>query len=140
MDCYTRELLGWCLSRTGNAQAPEAALEEALIHRYGLLGKARDELAIRSDNGLVFTSRRFTRPVYRYGIKQESIRPHTPQQNGMVERLIRSVKEQCPWLHNFASLEDARQALAAWFEYCNEERPHQALKMKAPRQVYKFAA
>ncbi len=140
MDCYTRELLGWRLSRTGNAQTAEAALEEALIQRYGLLGKARDELTIRSDNGLVFTSRRFTRTVYRYGIKQEFIRPHTPQQNGMVERLIRSVKEQCLWLHNFASLEDTRQALAAWFEYYNEERPHQALKMKTPRQVYRLAA
>ncbi|EED31988.1 integrase, catalytic region [gamma proteobacterium NOR5-3] len=47
MDCHTRELLGWRLSRTSNAQAAEAALEEALIHRYGLLGKARDDLTIR---------------------------------------------------------------------------------------------
>lgn len=140
MDCHTRELLGWRLSRTGNAQAAEAALEEALIHRYGLLGKARDDLTIRSDNGLVFTSRRFTRTVYRYGLKQEFIKPHTPQQNGMVERLIRTVKEQCIWLHNFASLDDARQALAIWFQYYNEERPHQALKMQTPRQVYKLAA
>ncbi|MFK7828669.1 MAG: transposase [Congregibacter sp.] len=99
---------GWRLSRTGNAQAAEAALEEALI--------------------------------YRHGIKQEFIRPHTPQHNGMVERLIRSVKELCIWLHNFASLDEARQALSAWFQYYNEERPHQALKMKTPRQMYKLAA
>jgi putative transposase len=105
MDCCTRELLGWRLSPTGNAKAAEAALEEALINRYGILGKAQDDLTIRSDNGLVFTSRRYTRTVFRYGIKQEFIRPHAPQQNGMVERLIRSVKEQCLWLHNFASLD-----------------------------------
>jgi len=140
MDCYTRELLGWRLSRTGNAKAAEAALEEALISRYGVLGRARDDLTIRSDNGLVFCSRRFTQTVYRYGIKQEFIRPHTPQQNGMVERLIRSVKEQCLWLHNFDSLEEARQALKAWFGYYNDQRPHQALKMKTPRQVYQLAA
>lgn len=140
MDCFTRELLGWRLSPTGNAKAAEAALEEALIRRYGLLGKARDDLTIRSDNGLVFTSRRFTRTVYRYGLKQEFIRPHTPQQNGMVERLIRSVKEQCLWLHNFASLDEARQALGAWFRYYNEQRPHQALGMKTPREVYQLAA
>ncbi len=85
MDCCTRELLGWRLSPTGNAKAAEAALEEALIKRYGILGKAQDDLTIRSDNGLVFTSRRYTRTVYRYGIKQEFIRPHSPQQNGMVE-------------------------------------------------------
>lgn len=101
MDCFTRELLGWWLSPTGNAKAAEASLEEALISRYGILGGALDDLAIQSDNGLVFTSRRYTQTVYRYGIKQEFIRPHTPQQNGMVERLIRSVKEQCLWLHNY---------------------------------------
>ncbi|MFK7828748.1 MAG: integrase core domain-containing protein [Congregibacter sp.] len=31
-----------------------------------------------------------------------------PQHNGMVERLIRSVKQRCIWLHNFASLDEAR--------------------------------
>ena len=87
-----------------------------------------------------FTSRRYTRTVYRYGTRQEFIRPYTPQQNGMVERLIRSVKEQCLWLHNFASLEEARQALGAWFRYYNEQRPHQALGMKTPREVYQLAA
>ena len=101
-------------------------------------------LTIRSDNGLVFTSRRYTRTVYRYGIKQEFIRPHAPQQNGMVERLIRSVKEQCLWLQNFASLDEAsgaaiRQALGSWFRYYNEQRPHQALGMKMPREMYQVA-
>ncbi|WP_223177880.1 integrase core domain-containing protein [Pseudohalioglobus sediminis] len=140
MDCFTRELLGWQLSPTGNARAAEAALEEALNSRYGILGRALDDLTIRSDNGLVFTSRRYTRTVYRYGIKKEFIRPHTPQQNGMMERLIRSVKERYLWLHNFASLDEARQALGAWFRYYNEQRPHQALGMKTPRETYNLAA
>ncbi len=140
MDCFTREMRGWRLSLTGNAKAAEAALEEALIRRYGILGRARDDLTIRSDNGLVFTSWRYTRTVYRYGIKQEFIQPHTPQQNGMVERLIRSVKEQCLWLHNFASLDEARQALGVWFRYYNEQRSHQALGMKTPRETYQLAA
>ena len=118
----------------------EAALEEALIRRYGTLGRAQDDLTIRSDNGLVFTSRRYTRAVYRYGLKQEFIRPHTPQQNGMVERLIRTVKEQCLWLHNFASLDEARQALGKWFAYYNDHRPHEALGMKTPREIYQLAA
>ena len=116
MDCFIRELRSWRLSRTGNAKAAEAALEEALIDRYGVFGRAQDELTIRSENGLVFCSHRYTQTVYRYGIKQELIRPYTPQQNGMVERLIRSVKEQCLWLHNFESLEEARQASRAWFD------------------------
>ena len=84
MDCHTREALGWRLSPTGNAKAAEAALEEALIARYGALGRAQDAIILRSDNGLVFTSKHFTKTVYQYGLKQEFIRPHTPQQNGMI--------------------------------------------------------
>lgn len=53
MDCFIRELLSWRLSPTGNARSVEAALEDVLIRRYGRLGKARYDLAIRSDNGLI---------------------------------------------------------------------------------------
>lgn len=73
MDCHTREALGWRLSHSGNAKAAEAALEEALISRYSALGRARDPITLRSDNGLVFTSRHYTRTVYQYGLKQEFI-------------------------------------------------------------------
>src|SRR5690554_3137857 len=65
---------------------------------------------------------------------------YTPQQNGMVERLIRTVKKQCLWLHHFQSLDKARQALRAWFTYYNEQRPHQALGMKPPSVVYQQLA
>ncbi|WP_239225137.1 DDE-type integrase/transposase/recombinase, partial [Comamonas aquatica] len=38
IDCYSRELLGWHLSRSGRSKTAEAALEQALIARYGCLG------------------------------------------------------------------------------------------------------
>jgi IS30 family transposase len=39
IDCHTRELLGWHLSRSGRSRTAEAALEQALIARYGCLGR-----------------------------------------------------------------------------------------------------
>ncbi len=124
MDCHTRELLGWSLSKNGNAKSAVAALEDALLNRYGTLGQATTGLALRSDNELVFTSRLYTIMAYQYGLTQEFIRPHTPLQNGMVERLIRRVKEQCLWLHSFESLSAARLALGRWFQFYNHKRPH----------------
>ncbi|WP_197703865.1 DDE-type integrase/transposase/recombinase [Cohaesibacter sp. ES.047] len=96
IDCHTRELLGWHLSRTGKATTATAALEHALISRFGTLGRVDREFQLRSDNGLVFTSRHFTAMVRSYGLKQEFITPHCPQQNGMVERVIRTMHSQTP--------------------------------------------
>ena len=57
MDCHTRELLGWQLSKTGKASTAVSALEHALINRFRCLGKVPERFLLRSDNGLVFTSR-----------------------------------------------------------------------------------
>ncbi len=57
IDCHTRELLGWHLSRSGRSKTAEAALEQGLIARYGCLGRVTNPFLLRSDNGLVFTSR-----------------------------------------------------------------------------------
>ena len=78
-----------------------SALEQALITRFGTLGRVPDSFLLRSDNGLVFTSRRYTALVRGYGLRQEFITPHCPQQKGMVERVIRSLKEQCIYRHRF---------------------------------------
>ena len=56
-------------------------MEDALIGRFGSLARLAKPLTLRSDNGLVFTSKRFTVTVQRYGLQQEFIQPHTPQQN-----------------------------------------------------------
>lgn len=57
IDCCTREILGWRLSDNGNSKTAEAALEEALLYRFGLLARIGQPLALRSDNGLIFSSR-----------------------------------------------------------------------------------
>lgn len=39
IDCHTRELLLWHLSRSGKAKTAKAELEQALIARYGTLSR-----------------------------------------------------------------------------------------------------
>lgn len=41
-------------------------------------------------------------------------------------------------LHNFNSIEQARENLGKWFKFYNEQRPRQALKMKTPKQAYEL--
>jgi len=140
MDCHTRQLLGWQIWRSGKATTAAAALEQALITRYGVLSRVPRTFLLRSDNGLVFTSRIYTRLVRSYGLRQEFITPHCPQQNGMVERLIRTVKEQCVHRHRFENQRHAMRVLADWIQFYNHRRPHQALSMKTPAEAYALAA
>ena len=39
IDFCSRELLGWHLSRSGKAKTAESAVEQALITRFGTLGR-----------------------------------------------------------------------------------------------------
>jgi len=58
----------------------------------------------------------------------------------MIERLFRTMKEQCIWLHNFKSFEEAQAIIGQWVMWYNTQRPHQALNMKTPKQAYQLAA
>lgn len=117
-----------------------AALEQALIARYGTLGRVPTPFLLRSDNGLVFTSRSYTALVRSYGLRQEFITPHTPQQNGMVERVIRTLKEQCAHRHRFETLQHASRVIGDGISFYNHRRPHQALGMKTPAATFALAA
>ena len=139
IDCCSRELLGWHLSLSAKSKTAESALEQALITRFGTLGRVENPFLLRSDNGLVFTSRSYTGLVKSYGLKQEFITPYTPQQNGLIERFIRTIKEQCIHRHRFESLQHASRVIADWIAFYNLKRPHQALRMKTPANAYALA-
>jgi len=51
--------------------------------RFGTLRCVPEAFYLRSDNGLVFTSRDYTRLVRSDGLTQEFIMSHCPQQNGL---------------------------------------------------------
>jgi putative transposase len=140
IDCHTRELLGWQLSRSGKATTATAALEQALIARFGSLGRVDRSFLLRSDNGLVFTSRTYTRMARSYGLRQEFITPHCPQQNGMIERVIRTLKKQRVHRHRFETQQHASRVIGEWIRFSNTRRPHQALGMKTPAMAYALAA
>jgi putative transposase len=128
------QIVGWEFSLRGRAREAERALEEACLARFGTLRPEGRTPTIRSDNGLIFTARRFRAACRDYHLRQEFITPYTPEQNGMIERFFRSLKEECVWQHNFAGFVEARVAIGEWIRWYNERRPHQALGYLSPHQ------
>jgi putative transposase len=107
-------------------------MEQVLIARRGSQGRVPEPFLLSSDNGRVFTSRHYTRLVRSYGIKQEFITPHSPQQNGMVERLIQMLKEQCIHRQRYETEQHASRAIAGWIQFYDHRQPHRALNSRTP--------
>src|SRR4249920_3107151 len=111
------------------------AFEQLFVER-GLPG------AIRSDNGVPFASpnalfnlSKLSVWWLRLGIGIERIKPGHPQQNGRHERMHLTLKKEAtkPAAANFLQ-QQAR--FDKFIEVFNNERPHEALDMKCPAEVY----
>jgi putative transposase len=134
IDCCDREIIGREFSLRGRAREAERAIEDACLNRFSTLRPKGETPVVRSDNGLVFQSRRFRAACRDYNLSQEFITPYTPEQNGIIEWFFRSLKEECVWQHNFRSFKEAKWAIDAWIQWYNTEHPHQSLGYKSPME------
>ena len=88
----------------------------------------------------MFTSRSYTCLVRSYGLQQACITPHSSEQNGMIDRVIRTIKAQCAHRHRFEFLQHASRVPGNWIQSYNPQRPHQVLNMKTAAEAHTLAA
>jgi hypothetical protein len=100
-------------------------------------------LAIRSDNGVPFASLNALFNLsklavwwLRLGISIERIKPGHPQQNGRHERMHRTLKQETTRPPGMNALQQQARCDGFLHEF-NCERPHQAIAMKYPAELYK---
>lgn len=65
---------------------------------------------------------------------QKFTRPHCHGANGNVERLNRTLATERAYARAYASNEEGADALAAWLDYYNLDRPHLGIGSK-PRST-----
>jgi putative transposase len=129
MDWASRAVLAWRVSNTLGAEFCVEALEEALS-RYG-----RPEI-FNTDQGSQFTSDGFTGTLKAQGVTISMDGKGRCMDNIFVERLWRSLKYEEVYLHAYASVAEAKAGIGAWLDFYNEERQHQSLGYRTPRQIY----
>jgi transposase InsO family protein len=124
-------------------EALESTREVPVIEAFQQLFRERGlPMAIRSDNGLPFASpnglynlSRLSVWWLRLGIAIERIQPGQPQQNGRHERMHLTLKKEATRPPCFNSLQQQARFDAFRSEF-NAERPHEALAMKCPAELY----
>lgn len=135
-DAYSRYLLAVVALPSPNYELVRAAFEDT-FRRYGL------PKAIRTDNGTPFTGTRSLGGIsqlsawwLRLGIWPERIEPGRPDQNGRHERMHLTLEKHSA--REPAETFPAQQRQFDGFEYFyNRVRPHEALTMKTPADVYR---
>jgi putative transposase len=130
MDWSTRKVLSWRVSNTMDAEFCIEALEDALA-RFG-----RPDI-FNSDQGSQFTSPRFTGVLQAAGVRISMDGRGRWMDNVFIERLWRSLKYECIYLHAFETGTDLRAGLASWIGYYNARRPHSTLAGRTPDEAYR---
>jgi transposase InsO family protein len=124
-------------------EALESTREDLAVTAFERLFRERGlPLAIRTDNGVPFASpnslfnlSKLSVWWLRLGISIERIKPGHPQQNGRHERMHLTLKKEATRPPGMNSLQQQGRFDAFIGEF-NIERPHEALEMKCPAEVY----
>jgi putative transposase len=129
MDWHSRFVISWRISASMEVEFCTEALEEAL--------QTGRQPVFNSDQGSQFTSNAFTQMLIDAKDIQISMDGKgSYRDNIFVERLWRTVKYEEVYLREYTSLDEAQSHIAAYLEFYNNHRPHQALGYKTPAEVY----
>lgn len=113
----------------------QAAIEQLLKEKAGEIppgGMPR----LRSDNGSCYISREFRGVLDEHGLGHQRIKPHCPEENGIIERSNRTLREALDG-EELTDLLQARRVIARIIEWYNTERLHSALGYLRPIDYYR---
>ena len=129
MDWYSRKVLAWRLSNSMDAEFCIEAFKEALA-------KHTTPQIFNTDQGSQFTSGAWIDVLSDAKIKISMDGKGAWRDNRMIERLWRSLKYECVYIHAFETGSEAKAGIRKWLEYYNTERPHSTHGILTPNEAY----
>jgi putative transposase len=129
LDWYSRKVLSWRLSNSMDAAFCVEALEEALA-KHG-----KPEI-FNTDQGSQFTSGNWIDVLTDAKINISMDGKGRWIDDRMIERLWRSLKYECVYVHAFETGSEAKAGIEKWLAYYNVERPHSTHGILTPDEAY----
>jgi len=136
VDHHTDE--AWAhVAKVGNRFAALQPVYDAVIDRFGgLRANVARGIKLRHDWGSQYRSGHFQGSLRWLGIEDDAAFVGEPQGNGVAERFIRTLKEQCLWSKLFEDTDKLRQAVASFIETYNTEWLIERLGHRTPREAF----
>ena len=133
IDEYSRYIVHHSLLITMDGDSVSLEAQSAIdILRKGSLA----EPVIQSDNGSSFIAMEFKIVLRENHLTQKLIKPHTPEQNGIVERANKTVRESLVPVV-LTDYEPAKSEISTIIDNYNNKRRHSSLHYLTPIQYYR---
>jgi len=122
IDHCSEDLVGWHVAKRGDRWAALEPIRQGVQQTHGgYAPKIALGLGLRMDWGPQYTAHQFLGELRWLGIRPSPSYVGEPECNGIMERWIRTLKEECLYLHDFQTLEEARQVIGEFIEAYNRE-------------------
>lgn len=132
-DAYSRKIVGYALDSRMETECMIAALKMANSQR-----QSPTTMTIHhSDRGVQYCSKEYVMFAKTNNICLSMTENGDPYENALAERMNRTIKEEFGMDQILASTQQAKELVAESIFLYNNMRPHLALNMNTPEQVYK---
>lgn len=133
VDHFNDEVVGWHVCKRGDRFAALEPIRQGVqVHLGGVEQEAARGLVVRMDNGPQYLARDFRAELKFLGIEPSPTFVEEPEGNGIVERVIGLLKEQCLWGQRFVDLEEAREQIEAFIARYNAHWLIERLGFRSP--------
>lgn len=131
-DAYSRKIVGYAVEDNMETGSMIKALEQAVKHKVN-----PNQLTIHhSDRGLQYCSREYGIFTSENNIRLSMTENSDPYENALAERMNRTIKEEFGLDKLMLNRQQVKQVIKESIALYNQKRPHLALKMKTPNEVY----
>lgn len=131
-DAYSRKIMGYTVEDNMEAENMIEALKMAISGRRNTLA----ETIHHSDRGMQYCSKEYVNMAANNKVKLSMTEDGNPYENALAERMNRTIKEEFGMDRKMKSKDQVKKLVEESIFLYNQKRPHLALKMKTPDQVY----
>lgn len=131
-DAFSRRIVGYALAAHMETESMIEALKMALEQRKD----PQQPTIHHSDRGLQYCSKEYVKLSAANNVQLSMTQNGDPYENALAERMNRTIKEEFGMDGTVKTKDQLRQLVAEAIHLYNSKRPHLALNMKTPEEVY----